>query len=84
MRTKLRRSPLFFTAVSSVLTVACAPAESPLTLHEFDCGVIRFESIEMFGIGDNETDVRDLIVPCYVVEHPTGSLLWEGGLPPMA
>jgi glyoxylase-like metal-dependent hydrolase (beta-lactamase superfamily II) len=81
MRTKLRRSPLFFTAVSSVLAVACTPAESPLTLHEFDCGVIRFESVALFGIGDDETDVRDLIVPCYVVEHPAGSLLWEGGLP---
>lgn len=81
MRTKLPRSPLLFTAVSSLLAVACAPAESPLTLHEFDCGVIRFESVAMFGIGDDETDVRDLIVPCYVVEHPAGSLLWEGGLP---
>ena len=59
MRTKLPRSPLLFTAVSSLLAVACAPAESPLTLHEFDCGVIRFESVAMFGIGDDETDVRD-------------------------
>ena len=60
---------------------ACAPAEPPLTLYEFDCGVIRFESIAMFRLGDDETDVRDLFVPCYVVEHPEGSLLWEGGLP---
>ncbi len=60
---------------------ACAPAEPPLTLYEFDCGVIRFESVTMFGIEDDETDVRDLFVPCYVVEHPAGSLLWEGGLP---
>ena len=81
MRTKLLRSPLFLTAMASVLAVACSPAESPLTLYEFDCGVIRFGSIEMFGVGDDETDVRDLIVPCYVVEHPAGSLLWEGGLP---
>ena len=81
MKTKLRRSPLLFTVVSSALVVACAPAESPLTLYEFDCGVIRFESITMFGVGDDETDVRDMIVPCYVVEHPAGSLLWEGGLP---
>ena len=81
MKTKLRRSPLLFTVVSSALVVACTPAEPPLTLYEFDCGVIRFESITMFGVGDDETDVRDMIVPCYVVEHPAGSLLWEGGLP---
>ena len=66
MRTKLRRSPPFFTVVSSALAVACAPAESPLTVYEFDCGVIRFESVAMFGIGDDETDVRDLFVPCYL------------------
>ena len=81
MKTKLQRSPLLFTVVSSALVVACAPAESPLTLYEFDCGVIRFESITMFGVGDDETDVRDMIVPCYVVEHPAGCLLWDGGLP---
>ena len=81
MRTKLRRLPVLLAALASVFAVSCAPVESPLTLHEFDCGVIRFGSIEMFGVGDDETDVRDMIVPCYVVEHPEGSLLWEGGLP---
>jgi len=40
-----------------------------------------FESIEPFSISDDETDIRDLIVPCYVVEHEKGRLLWDGGLP---
>ena len=33
-----------------------------------------------FSIEDDETDVRDLIVPCYVIEHEEGRLLWDGGL----
>jgi glyoxylase-like metal-dependent hydrolase (beta-lactamase superfamily II) len=52
-----------------------------LKLYVFDCGMLRFESIENFSISDDETDIRDLIAPCYVVEHEKGRLLWEGGLP---
>ena len=55
--------------------------ESILKLYAFDCGRLNYDSIAPLGIADNETDVRDLIVPCYVVEHPKGRLLWEGGLP---
>jgi glyoxylase-like metal-dependent hydrolase (beta-lactamase superfamily II) len=43
--------------------------------------MLRFDSIESFSISDDETNIRDLIVPCYVVEHEKGRLLWDGGLP---
>lgn len=55
--------------------------KSALKLYVFDCGMLRFESIESFSISDDETDIRDLIVPCYVVDHEKGRLLWDGGLP---
>ena len=58
-----------------------ADTRSALRLYVFDCGMLRFESIEPFSISDDETDIRDLIVPCYVVEHEEGRLLWDGGLP---
>ena len=58
-----------------------AETKSALKLYVFDCGMLRFESIESFSISDDETDIRDLIVPCYVVEHEEGRLLWDGGLP---
>ncbi len=58
-----------------------ADTRSALRLYVFDCGMLRFESIESFSISDDETDIRDLIVPCYVVEHEEGRLLWDGGLP---
>ncbi len=58
-----------------------AETKSALKLYVFDCGMLRFESIESFSISDDETEIRDLIVPCYVVEHEDGRLLWEGGLP---
>jgi hypothetical protein len=45
--------------------------QASLRLYVFDCGRIRLAdtSIEMFGLTTAETDVRELIVPCYVIEH---------------
>ena len=57
---------------------AVAPS---LKLYVFNCGHIRFDTLDAFRIGDDETDVRELIVPCYIVEHPDGRMLWDGGLP---
>jgi glyoxylase-like metal-dependent hydrolase (beta-lactamase superfamily II) len=55
--------------------------KSSLKLYIFDCGMLRFDSIESFSVSDDETNIRDFIVPCYVVEHENGRLLWDGGLP---
>ena len=78
-----------------LLFVACGgePAPSPasppsepapeasLKLYVFDCGHLAVDALERFSIEDHETDVRELSVPCYVVEHPDGRMLWDGGLP---
>lgn len=56
-------------------------AQASLKLYVFNCGMFEFESVETFGVGDEETDVRRLAVPCYVIEHERGRLLWNGGLP---
>jgi glyoxylase-like metal-dependent hydrolase (beta-lactamase superfamily II) len=67
-----------------IAATACAPVEtvSELRLYEFDCGRLYFESPEAIGFGfsDDATDVRELFVPCYVIDHPDGQLLWDGGL----
>jgi len=55
-------------------------SKSSLKLYVFDCGMIRLTSIEAFSVSEDETDVRDMIVPCYIIEHEKGRLLWDGGL----
>jgi len=52
-----------------------------LRLYVFDCGMLRLETVEDFSVANDETDIRDLSVPCYVIEHEKGRLLWDGGLP---
>lgn len=58
-----------------------AATDASVQLYVFNCGDFRFPSVENFSVGDNETTVRDLVVPCYIIDHPRGTLLWDGGLP---
>jgi len=76
---------LFFVAILGCGTEVSTEVETPsaLKLYVFNCGMLRFESIEDFSVSNEETDVRDFAVPCYVVEHEKGRLLWDGGLPSM-
>ena len=62
-------------------TAPTGTSQNALKLYVFDCGHLRFDSITGFSIQDDETSVRELIVPCYVVDHPEGRMLWDGGLP---
>ena len=68
---------------SSVGTEADSDADSDgaVRLYVFNCGNLRFQSMAMFNVSDDETDVRELIVPCYIIDHPEGTVLWDGGLP---
>ena len=68
-------------APAEVASTGDAAAEAALKLYIFECGRIYVDDVERFGIRNDETDVRELVVPCYVVEHPDGRMLWDGGLP---
>ena len=68
----LLTATLFFSLVSAEDEIATGPGQSTLKLHVFDCGMIRFDDIDFFSIANDETDIRDLSAPCYVVEHEKG------------
>jgi len=73
---------LILIAVAAALGCAQSnPPHNDVRLYVFDCGRIQLGSVQMFGLADDDTEVRELAVPCYVVEHPRGRLLWDGGLP---
>ena len=50
-------------------------------LSVFDCGRIAVPDVSRFGLSPEATDVRVLFVPCYLIEHAEGRLLWDAGLP---
>lgn len=67
------------------LLLLTAAAQADLRLFVFDCGVIELDTVEAFGLGNDETPVRELFVPCYLIEHGVGDaaqrLLFDAGLP---
>ena len=79
------RDTTMFMCALLVLAVSCIghtqESAATLKLYVFDCGMLRLDTLDGFSIANDETDIRVLSVPCYVVEHPEGRLLWDGGLP---
>jgi glyoxylase-like metal-dependent hydrolase (beta-lactamase superfamily II) len=65
--------------------IGCTPAarQAPaIQLYAMDCGHAAFSDIGVFA-DDHSLDgqSRDLIVPCYLIRHPSGDLIWDTGLP---
>jgi glyoxylase-like metal-dependent hydrolase (beta-lactamase superfamily II) len=63
------------------LLVFSSAAFAQTRLYVFDCGSLRLDSLAIFGLEEHESDVREMFVPCYLIEHARGRLLWDGGLP---
>src|SRR5512135_3524345 len=55
-----------------------------LKLYVFDCGTIHVANTEAFGLKKEEVATSDLAVPCFLVVHPKGTLLWDAGAVPDA
>lgn len=71
---------LIVTAIFFFLTASATAAPR---LYVFDCGTLNLTDadIAQFNLSVDETAVRQLFVPCYLIEHAKGLLLWDGGLP---
>jgi glyoxylase-like metal-dependent hydrolase (beta-lactamase superfamily II) len=68
-----------------LLGLLAARADANVRLFVFDCGSLTFDDVSAFGIDNEETSVRTLFVPCYLIEHDDGEttrrLLFDAGLP---
>ena len=69
----------------------CNPTEEPTSLVSeasgpklsvFDCGWLGFADITLFGLSNEESPVREMFVPCYLIEHKGKKMIWDFGLPP--
>ncbi len=72
-------------ASALALMAACAPAAPAppaIQLYAMDCAHSEFSDVGMFADdGSVNGQARNLIVPCYLIRHPSGDLLWDTGLP---
>ena len=58
-----------------------APVKSP-RLYIFDCGTIKGFDPALFQFKKEQLASTDMVVPCYLVAHPKGVLLWDAGVIP--
>jgi N-acyl homoserine lactone hydrolase len=53
-----------------------------LRLYLFDCGMIRGFDPALFQFKKEDLKDADMVVPCYLVVHPKGTLMWDVGVIP--
>lgn len=60
---------------------ACAAAEDDtIKLYAMDCGTIKASDMASFDSeGRFDGQAKTLVVPCYLIRHPKGDLLWDAG-----
>jgi len=75
-------------AVGSVLAAqAPAPKATPpraMRLYVLDCGLLNIsrEGVERYHVTTTEVGETRMPVPCFLVAHPKGTLMWDVGVIP--
>ena len=86
----MRRSALvLIIAVAGTVLAAQAPAPKAtpptiMRLYVFDCGLLHIsrEGVERYHVTTAEVGETRMPVPCFLVAHPKGTLMWDVGVIP--
>jgi glyoxylase-like metal-dependent hydrolase (beta-lactamase superfamily II) len=65
----------------AVLAQAHKPPKAPksLRLYIFDCGVIHTTNGDAYALKKEEMASTEMSIPCILVAHPKGTLMWDNG-----
>jgi glyoxylase-like metal-dependent hydrolase (beta-lactamase superfamily II) len=89
MHQEIRLQQLSFLArVALILTAlaladgapAAAPKVGSVRLYVLDCGALIYNRPEDYGLKREEVASSNMVVTCYLVVHPKGTLLFDAGL----
>ncbi|MBV9508615.1 MAG: N-acyl homoserine lactonase family protein [Acidobacteriia bacterium] len=50
-----------------------------LRLYIFDCGVIHTTNADAYSLKKEEVASTEMAIPCIMVAHPKGTLMWDNG-----
>src|SRR5204863_7981217 len=78
------------TAAALVVSIGFANAQShippkppkSLRLYIFDCGVIHTANGDAYSLKKEEMASTEMSIPCILVAHPKGTLMWDNGYIP--
>jgi len=75
-----------WSGVGRAPTVAAPAAQPPkaLRLYVFDCGVLNISKagVERYHVTTAEVGETRMPVPCFLIAHPKGTLMWDVGVIP--
>lgn len=69
-------------AGARVQTQHRVPAPTSLRLYVFDCGKLKISDTSVYGFAPSDLAASDMPVPCFLVAHPKGTLIWDTGVLP--
>ena len=69
-------------AKGSAQTTHQAPAPASLRLYIFDCGKLKIADTTVYGFTPSQLAAAEMAVPCFLIAHPKGTLMWETGVIP--
>jgi N-acyl homoserine lactone hydrolase len=79
------RALIVLLCATSALTSAQqrkAPPPSSVRLYVFDCGKLDIPDITPYQLTRAEIATNVMAVPCFLVAHPRGTLMWDVGVVP--
>src|ERR1700690_2982257 len=84
MLLKVLRPHTILALMFASLGIASAAPKPPksVRLYVFDCGSIKGLATTMFDLKPEEVTAKGFVVPCYLVVHPKGTLMWDVGVIP--
>ena len=69
-------------AASGLATAAVAAPKPDVRLYAMDCGKLTMANADGFSDdGAYKGKPATMVVPCYLIRHPKGDLVWDTGVP---
>ena len=65
--------------VMAAQTHKAPKAPASLRLYIFDCGVIHTQNGDAYSLKKEEMGSTEMSIPCILVAHPKGTLMWDNG-----
>ncbi len=56
-----------------------AKAPKTLRLYIFDCGTIHTTTVDAYSLKKEEVGSTEMAIPCILIVHPKGTLMWDNG-----
>ncbi len=81
-RRRIFWAPVFFLIISTAVAQKTAAPVKSLRVYLFNCGLIKGERPTGYGLKNEDVKNTDMVVPCYLIVHPKGTLMWDVGLIP--